>query len=166
MEFQYNLVTKDDYYEINPDPDIENSFVDKRDAVERLSIDISHDLIVHSNGCTYKKVYIKEPTVFPPANQKLTPIDVEEEERFIHDLVVENLTEEELTEDIISDESTKVREIRHRLLEDCDWVVTRSTETGESAPAEWTSYRTALRNITNNERFPFLEDEDWPTKPS
>ena len=166
MEFQYRLVTKDDYYEVNSDPDIEKKFVDKRDAVERLDIDTSLDCIVHSNGRTYKKVYIKEPTVYPPAHQKLTPVDVEEEERFIRDLVVENLTEEELTDDIVSDQSEMVRRERQFLLRDCDWVITKSIETGNIVPAEWTSYRTALRDISNNENFPFLEEGDWPTKPS
>ncbi len=31
---------------------------------------------------------------------------------------------------------------------------------------EWQTYRQALRDITSNSNWPYLNPEDWPTKPS
>lgn len=41
-----------------------------------------------------------------------------------------------------------VKQQRSRLLADSDWVVTKATESGLPAPAEWSAYRQALRDIT------------------
>ena len=52
---------------------------------------------------------------------------------------------------------------RDRLLQKCDWVVSKYTELGQSIPDEWKTYRQALRDITTQ------SDPDnitWPTKPS
>lgn len=55
-----------------------------------------------------------------------------------------------------------VREERNRLLAECDWVAARALETATPVPAEWLTYRQALRDITK-QRNPFLVA--WPTKP-
>ena len=52
---------------------------------------------------------------------------------------------------------------RDRLLQKCDWVVSKYTELGQPIPDEWKTYRQALRDITSQ------SDPDnivWPTKPS
>ncbi len=51
---------------------------------------------------------------------------------------------------------------RNALLAESDWVVTKATEAGESIPSAWSTYRTALRDITDDENWP---DMDWPAKP-
>lgn len=53
---------------------------------------------------------------------------------------------------------------RNKLLQDSDWVVIRSFETGEPVPAEWIAYRKALRDITIN--FTDPADVVWPTPPT
>jgi len=61
-----------------------------------------------------------------------------------------------------SDEAARsVRTRRDQLLKDTDWMglsdVTMSTE--------WETYRQALRDISSHTNFPFLDEEDWPSKP-
>jgi len=53
------------------------------------------------------------------------------------------------------------RAIRDGFLAETDWwAVSDRTMT-----AEQTSYRQALRDITTHANWPYLNDEDWPTKP-
>ena len=58
-----------------------------------------------------------------------------------------------------------VRAHRDRLLSETDWVVVMHTEKGTNIPLEWETYRQALRDITSHVNFPYLAEEDWPTKP-
>lgn len=58
------------------------------------------------------------------------------------------------------------RHTRDGLLADSDWVVTKALESGGSVPADWATYRTALRDLTDHSDWPNLADDDWPTKPS
>lgn len=63
------------------------------------------------------------------------------------------------------DAQTKAaREKRNGLLSETDWVVVKSAETGEAIPAEWATYRQALRDITAQEDFP--DTIVWPVKPA
>jgi hypothetical protein len=62
--------------------------------------------------------------------------------------------------------SANVRKHRDNLLSKTDWVVIMHTEQGASIPAVWETYRQALRDITDHENFPNLDDADWPAKPS
>lgn len=57
------------------------------------------------------------------------------------------------------------REKRNQLLSECDWVVVKSVELGESVPTIWSDYRQALRDITTHVNWPNLSEEDWPVKP-
>lgn len=61
--------------------------------------------------------------------------------------------------------SANVRAHRDRLLAETDWVVVMHTEKGTNIPLEWETYRQALRDITSHVNFPYLAEEDWPTKP-
>jgi hypothetical protein len=57
------------------------------------------------------------------------------------------------------------RKKRDDLLTETDWVVVKAQETSTEVPAEWSTYRQALRDITTHDNWPHLEDGDWPTKP-
>jgi hypothetical protein len=50
---------------------------------------------------------------------------------------------------------------RDGLLSETDWTALSDV----TMPAEMTTYRQALRDITTHANFPNLEDTDWPTKP-
>ena len=55
----------------------------------------------------------------------------------------------------------KVRIIRDRLLEQCDW--TQSSDVPEETKNKWSKYRQALRDITKQSGFPF--NVIYPEKP-
>ena len=62
---------------------------------------------------------------------------------------------------------------RNKRLANCDWVVTKSLEAGTAVPSSWSTYRTALRDITKHANWPNLTGPnmdgsggDWPTEPS
>ena len=65
---------------------------------------------------------------------------------------------------LISEKLNMVRTERNRRLAECDWVVTMHKEKGTNIPAEWKTYRQALRDITEG----FDNDTEivWPTDPS
>jgi hypothetical protein len=69
--------------------------------------------------------------------------------------VVENKPQEQAEGDI--------RSRRDIILAGTDWVVIMHTEKGTNIPMEWEVYRQALRDITDQEGFPY--DVDWPVKP-
>jgi len=57
--------------------------------------------------------------------------------------------------------SGNVRDHRNSLLKDTDYLaLTDNTLTEAMA-----TYRQALRDITDHANFPYLTEEDWPTKP-
>ena len=57
--------------------------------------------------------------------------------------------------------AASVRKKRNSLLSETDYFAL----TDVTMDAAMTSYRQALRDITNHVNFPYLEDADWPTKP-
>ena len=68
--------------------------------------------------------------------------------------------------------ATRNRAERDKRLGQCDWVVTKALEAGESVASNWVTYRTALRDITSHSNWPNLvypdmdgTGGDWPTKP-
>ena len=69
-------------------------------------------------------------------------------------------TQEELDEFDL----TALRQERDVYLGATDWVVTRAAETGEPEPAEWKTYRQALRDITKT--YKNQNEVVWPTPPS
>lgn len=56
-----------------------------------------------------------------------------------------------------------VRAERDRRLSACDWVVARASERGEPVPIDWTVYRQALRDITDQ---PDPLAIRWPEPPA
>jgi hypothetical protein len=67
-------------------------------------------------------------------------------------------------------ESAKsVRDLRARLLAECDWVITKAVDQnaqdgfGVQIPVVWLDYRQALRDIPSQEGFPY--NVSWPTSP-
>ena len=61
-------------------------------------------------------------------------------------------------------ENTKV--FRNLLLTESDWTQGADSPLTDAKKAEWATYRTSLRNLPDHENWPYLEDADWPTKPS
>jgi len=55
------------------------------------------------------------------------------------------------------------RDSRDSLLAECDWVIVMSLEAGRTIPAEWATYRQALRDLPQQAGFPVTID--WPVKP-
>ena len=62
---------------------------------------------------------------------------------------------------------------RDKRLASCDWVVTKALESGGAVPSSWSTYRTALRDITTHANWPNLNypnmdgsGGDWPVEPS
>lgn len=55
-----------------------------------------------------------------------------------------------------------VRAHRDYLLQDSDWIVSRSYERGDPVPADWATYRQSLRDVTLQDGFPY--SVIWPTK--
>ena len=58
------------------------------------------------------------------------------------------------------------RETRESLLKESDWVVLSDVTIAADKLAKWKTYRQSLRDISTHSKWPFLEDSDWPTKPS
>ena len=57
--------------------------------------------------------------------------------------------------------ATQNRNTRNRLLAETDWMAL----TDVTMSAEMTTYRQALRDITDHANWPHLNDADWPVKP-
>ena len=73
---------------------------------------------------------------------------------------VSDKTEEEVTSSN-AEMAEMNRNLRDAYLADTDWW---AVSDGTMA-AERTSYRQALRDITAHANWPYLNDDDWPTKP-
>jgi hypothetical protein len=63
----------------------------------------------------------------------------------------------------VEDAGNNVRARRDRFLKDSDWVVIKNTEKGTNIPLEWELYRQTLRDIPQQEGFPY--SVTWPTEP-
>ena len=57
--------------------------------------------------------------------------------------------------------SKSIRTKRDKLLAETDWWASSDL----TMTADQTAYRQALRDITEHSNFPYLNSEDWPTKP-
>jgi hypothetical protein len=89
---------------------------------------------------------------------------------------VVNMTDSEKTAYVASQNAAAAqrnRDERNKRLANCDWVVTKALEAGGSVPSAWSTYRTALRDITTHANWPNLTGPnmdgsggDWPTEPS
>jgi hypothetical protein len=56
-----------------------------------------------------------------------------------------------------------MRDARNAALTRCDWVITRAFEEGTPVPPAYLTYRQELRNLPNQEGFPY--EYVWPTEP-
>ena len=79
--------------------------------------------------------------------------------------VVHTVAEQEAAYQARLDEeaANDVRTSRDAKLEESDWMVIRSAETGVALDSNWATYRQALRDITDQDGFPHTIT--WPTKP-
>ena len=74
-----------------------------------------------------------------------------------------------------SEPMKRLRYERDKLLAECDWVVTKASETGVAETDAWKTYRQELRDLPSTQT-PEMEEEPttqlgiknvtWPTKPS
>ena len=78
------------------------------------------------------------------------------------DKEIDRLTQEALDNE--PSEEEKDRAQRVSLLEETDWIVIKYLDIGEPVPQEWSDYRQALRDITEQAGFP--GNVDWPTEPT
>lgn len=62
------------------------------------------------------------------------------------------------------DQDALLRHQRFLLLADSDWTQLPDAPLSPEAKEEWSVYRQALRDITDQPNFP--EEVSWPTKPS
>lgn len=103
-------------------------------------------------------------SVFLPHNrttEKLVPCEPYIQDGFAYTVQVVSKTEEEINADKES-KSAEVRKQRDELLAQTDWIVIKAMEQDKQVESEWTIYRQALRDITNNPDFPNVE---FPVKP-
>lgn len=84
------------------------------------------------------------------------------EDRVVWTLSKRNKTQEELDKEK-ADWWKGHRIERNFKLAETDWVIIKSLELGTPVPAEWITYRQALRDITTN---PDFNGSNYPVKPS
>ena len=69
------------------------------------------------------------------------------------------------TQEWLAEGTGKQERIRRtHLLADTDW--TQNPDVPSDTKTKWQTYRQALRDLPTHKNWPFLEDADWPTKPS
>lgn len=73
----------------------------------------------------------------------------------------DRLKQEEI--DSAPSEDELIRLKRDELLKSTDWIVIKHVDLGQPVPQEWSDYRQALRDITEQANFP--DNVQWPTKP-
>jgi hypothetical protein len=88
--------------------------------------------------------------------EKLVPCEPYIKDGFAYTVKVEPKTVEELAADKES-KAAEIRKQRDELLAKSDWVVIKAIEQGTQVEPEWTIYRQALRDITDNPEFPNVE---------
>ena len=109
------------------------------------------------------KLKIVTPPYFDPATQKRIERDaILVDGVWTQVYAVEELTTEE-AEARYNEWATKARSLRDGLLADTDWWVTKAAEVGEPLSEDKHNYRQALRDIPNQEGFPY--NIEWPMKP-
>lgn len=98
--------------------------------------------------------------------QKLVKGEIQQDEsgNWTETWLVIDMTDEEKAEQDSNAENL-VRNNRDVKLAQTDWRLLKAIETGETLSADWAAYRQALRDITEQEGFPNLEESDWPVAP-
>lgn len=59
----------------------------------------------------------------------------------------------------------ELRALRDQALKECDWTQTIDCALDSSAKAEWTEYRTKLRQLPQSAKAPYIPSSDWPLIP-
>lgn len=80
--------------------------------------------------------------------------------QFLHGEWTQVWQEEQLPQD---QAEANIRAHRGYLLQESDWIISKSYERGEPVPTAWSAYRQALRDITAQDGFPF--SVVWPPHP-
>lgn len=77
---------------------------------------------------------------------------------------VVDMTADEITQ---NDESVAVthRATRNELLAASDWTQMNDSPLTSADKTAWAVYRDELRNITDQDFWPHMSDDDWPVKP-
>lgn len=57
------------------------------------------------------------------------------------------------------------RETRNSLLAESDWTQMPDSPLNDTQKTAWATYRQELRDLSGHSNWPFLLDNDWPTKP-
>lgn len=147
-------------------PDTITFDVAKSFGVKKVEVDdVSHDELT------------EEPTYTFPAmvHKTLTEDDIKDDEgNFIGDYTMDNVGDiintgrysatkgtNNLPQDVAE---ANVRAKRDTLLSESDWVSLRAADRGQPTDAAWKSYREDLRNLTDQDGFPY--SVTWPTKPA
>ena len=76
------------------------------------------------------------------------------------------ITTEQLQARVAESELNMLRQHRNAKLAACDWVAAKAVDTGVGISSEWSTYRQALRDITDTYQSIDAEGFAWPTKPS
>jgi len=79
-----------------------------------------------------------------------------------HQIEIDRLAQEALDNEPSEEEKDRFQ--RDNLLEETDWIVVKYLDIGDPIPQEWSDYRQALRDITEQAGFP--GNVDWPTEPT
>jgi len=95
-------------------------------------------------------------------NKKITDFSAFESIISDRQAEIDRLAQEALDNEPPKEE--KVRAERNGLLTSTDWIVIKHVDLGQSIPQEWSDYRQALRDITEQAGFP--DNVDWPTEPT
>lgn len=120
------------------------------------------DAILESHGA--HRVHILSEPKFDHRTQKIAKQDrpVFSDGRWVlgWDVLQKTAEEEAQSTALLTDNATR---LRNELLQQSDWVVIVAQERGNPVPKAWTTYRQALRDITDQAGFP--DNVIWPTKP-
>jgi hypothetical protein len=134
--------------------------IDYREAFPNTSFPSSgpSDSFLSENG--WAKVNVFKPHDF--RTQKLVPTTPYYEEPWVHTVAVENKTQDELNAET-NGKAEEVREQRNKLLASSDWTQLSDSPLNSLQKADWLEYRNELRNIPEQQGFPW--EVVWPTQP-
>jgi hypothetical protein len=77
--------------------------------------------------------------------------------------IVEDAAEDEIIDRVLKKQA-EVREERDSLIAKTDWMVIKHLELNENIPGVWEVYRQALRDVPQQDGFPW--NVTWPVKPA
>jgi hypothetical protein len=107
-----------------------------------------------------------QPEINPMIQDVIEAEPVLINEKWTQQWLIQDLNSEQIAERFAKKKfelAITAKKIRDNLLSDSDWIVIKALEVGAPAPAEWLTYRQALRDIPQQENFPATVV--WPTQP-